>query len=70
MEINHSKAAGVPMVVAVNKIDKAEAALERVKRELSEHGIVSEAWGGDAIFVNVSAKQKTGIDELLDIPPL
>jgi len=65
--INHSKAAEVPMVVAVNKIDKAEADLERVKRELSEHGIVSEAWGGDAIFVNVSAKQQTGIDELLDM---
>jgi translation initiation factor IF-2 len=65
--INHSKAAGVPIIVAVNKIDKAGADPERVKRELSEHGIVSEDWGGENIFVNVSAKQETGIDELLDM---
>lgn len=65
--INHSKVAEVPIVVAVNKMDKADADPDRVKRELSEHGIVSEEWGGDAIFVNVSAKQKTGIDDLLDM---
>ncbi|MBA4367844.1 MAG: translation initiation factor IF-2 [Desulfobacterium sp.] len=65
--INHSKAAEVPIIVAVNKIDKPEADIERVKRELSEHGIVSEEWGGDSIFVYVSAKQKTGIDDLLDM---
>jgi len=65
--INHSKAAEVPIIVAVNKIDKPEADIERVKRELSEHGIVSEEWGGDTIFVYVSAKQKTGIDDLLDM---
>ncbi len=65
--INHSKVADVPIIVAVNKIDKAEAEPERVKRELSEYGIVSEEWGGDTIFVNVSAKQKEGIDDLLDM---
>lgn len=65
--INHSKAAEVPLIVAVNKIDKPGADPDRVKRELSEHGIVSEDWGGDIIFVNVSAKQKTGIDELLEM---
>lgn len=65
--INHSKAAEVPIIVAVNKIDKPNADPERVKRELSEQGILSEEWGGDTIFVNVSAKQKTGIDDLLDM---
>ncbi len=65
--INHSRAAEVPIIVAVNKIDKEEADPERVKRELSEHGIVSEEWGGESIFVNVSAKQKEGIDDLLDM---
>ncbi len=65
--INHSKAAGVPIVVAVNKIDKDNADVDRVKREVSEHGLVPEDWGGDAIFVNVSAKQKQGINDLLDM---
>ncbi|NVM22798.1 MAG: translation initiation factor IF-2 [Desulfobacterales bacterium] len=65
--INHSKAAGVPILVAVNKIDKPEADPERVKRELAEHGLTPEGWGGDIIFVNVSAKQKTGIEELLEM---
>ncbi len=65
--INHSKAAEVPMIVAVNKIDKPGADPDRVKRELSEHGIVAEDWGGDAIFVNVSAKEKIGIDDLLEM---
>ena len=55
------------MIVAVNKIDKEDAEPERVKRELSEHDIVSEEWGGDTIFVNVSAKENTGIDSLLEM---
>ncbi|NOY68981.1 MAG: translation initiation factor IF-2 [Deltaproteobacteria bacterium] len=65
--INHSKSAGVPIIVAVNKIDKPDAEPERVKRELAEKGLAAEDWGGDAIFVNVSAKAKTGINELLDM---
>ena len=65
--INHSKAAGVPIVVAVNKIDKEGADPDRVKRELAEHGLVPEDWGGDTIYANVSAKQKIGIDELLEM---
>ncbi|GAU09614.1 translation initiation factor IF-2 [Desulfoplanes formicivorans] len=65
--INHSKAAGVPIVVAVNKIDKEGADPDRVKRELAEHGLVPEEWGGDTIFANVSAKKKIGIDELLEL---
>lgn len=65
--INHSKASGVPIIVAVNKMDKPDADPERVQRELSEHGLMSEAWGGDAIFVMVSAKKDTGIDELLEM---
>ena len=65
--INHSKAAGVPIIVAVNKIDKANADPERVQRELSEQGLTPESWGGDTIFVLVSAKEKTGIDDLLEM---
>jgi translation initiation factor IF-2 len=65
--INHSKASDVPIIVAVNKMDKPDADPDRVQRELSEHGLVPEAWGGDAIFVMVSAKQNTGIDELLEM---
>ncbi len=65
--INHSKAAGVPIIVAVNKIDKANADVDRVYRELSEQGLVPEDWGGDTIFVKVSAKQNTGIDDLLEM---
>jgi len=64
--INHAKAAHVPIIVAVNKIDKPEANPERVKQELTEHGIVPEEWGGDNIFVNISAKQKIGLEELLE----
>ncbi len=64
--INHAKAAGVPLVVAVNKIDKANANPERVKRELSQAGVVSEEWGGDVLFAEVSAKQRIGIKELLE----
>ncbi|GFK92713.1 Translation initiation factor IF-2 [Fundidesulfovibrio magnetotacticus] len=65
--INHSKAAGVPIVVAVNKMDKPGAEPDRVKRELSEHGLVSEDWGGDTIYAHVSAKQRTGLDGLLEM---
>lgn len=64
--IQHAKAANVPLVVAVNKIDKPEADPERVKTELSQYGVISEEWGGDTQFVNVSAKKGIGIDELLD----
>ncbi|MBF0258279.1 MAG: translation initiation factor IF-2 [Desulfamplus sp.] len=65
--INHSKAAGVPVVVAVNKMDKPNADPDRVMRELSDHGLLSEDWGGDVIFAKVSAKAGTGIDELLEM---
>ena len=64
--IQHAKAAGVPLVVAVNKIDKPEADPDRVKSELSQHNVMSEDWGGDTQFVHVSAKVGTGIDELLE----
>ena len=64
--INHAKAADVPVVVAVNKIDKQGANPERVKQELTEYGIVPEEWGGKNMFVEISAKQKTNIDELLE----
>ena len=64
--IQHAKAAGVPVVVAVNKIDKPEADPDRVKNELSQYGIMPEDWGGESQFVHVSAKAGTGIDELLD----
>jgi len=65
--IDHAKAANVPLVVAINKIDKPEADPDRVIRELSEHGVVPEDWGGDVLFTQVSAKQKTGIEDLLDL---
>jgi len=65
--INHSKASGVPIIVAINKIDKANAEPERVQRELAEVGLIPEDWGGDTIFVTVSAKQNQGIDELLEM---
>lgn len=65
--INHAKAAGVPIVVAINKIDKPEANLSKVKNELSEQGIISEEWGGQNIFVEVSAKQRIGIERLLEM---
>lgn len=65
--INHCKAAGVPMIVAINKIDKPSANVEKVKQELTEYGMVAEEWGGDTIMVPVSAKAKIGIDELLEM---
>ncbi|SLM46938.1 Translation initiation factor IF-2 [Nitrospira japonica] len=65
--IHHAKAAGVPLIVAMNKIDKPTANPDRVRNALSEHGLISEAWGGDTIMVEVSAKQKTGLDQLLEM---
>lgn len=65
--INHAKAAKVPIIVAVNKIDKPAANPDRVMQELTEHGLVAEAWGGDTIFVNLSAKTGEGIDNLLEM---
>jgi translation initiation factor IF-2 len=65
--INHARAAQVPIVVAINKVDKPDANLERVKRGLMEHGLVAEEWGGDAIFAPVSAKTKEGIPHLLEM---
>ncbi len=65
--INHSKAAGVPIIVAINKIDKPDAEPDRVQRELAESGLAPEDWGGDTIFVNVSAKHNQGIDDLLEM---
>ncbi len=64
--INHAKAAGVPIVVAVNKIDKPGANPDKVRQELTEYGIIPEEWGGQNMFVNISAKKKIGIDELLE----
>ena len=64
--ISHAKAAEVPIIVAVNKIDKPGADPDRILQQLTEHGLVPEAWGGDTITVNVSALQGTGIDELLE----
>ena len=64
--INHANAAGVPIVVAVNKIDKESAKPDRVRQELVEHGVIPEEWGGQNMFVNVSAKKGIGIDDLLE----
>src|SRR5882672_3287497 len=64
--IQHAKAAGVPIVVAVNKIDKPDAEPDRVRTELSKHDVIAEEWGGTNMFVQVSAKTGKGVDELLD----
>ena len=64
--INHAKAAGVPIIVAVNKIDKAGADPTRVRQELTEYGVIPEEWGGENMFVDISARQKIGIDDLLE----
>jgi translation initiation factor IF-2 len=68
--VNHARAANVPIIVAVNKIDKPESDPDRVKRELSNHGLVPEDWGGQTIFVGTSAKKGTGIDQLLEMTAL
>jgi translation initiation factor IF-2 len=65
--IDHAKAASVPIIVAVNKIDKPEAQPERVKRQLSDRGLMPEEWGGDTVMVEVSAKQKTNLPKLLEM---
>lgn len=65
--INHAKAAEIPIIVAINKVDKAEANIDRLKQELVENGLVTEDWGGDIIAVEVSALQHKGIDELLEM---
>jgi translation initiation factor IF-2 len=65
--IDHARAAGVPIVVAINKIDKPEAQAERVKRQLSDRGLMPEEWGGDTVMVEVSAKQKKNLDRLLEM---
>ncbi len=64
--ISHAKAANVPIIVAVNKIDKPEANPDRIKQELTEYGLVAEEWGGDTIFCPISAKQRIGLEELLE----
>lgn len=64
--IDHAKAAGIPIIVAINKIDVEGANPDKVKQELAEYGLVSEDWGGDTIFVPISAKKKINIDNLLE----
>lgn len=64
--VQHAKAAGVPIIVAINKVDKPEADPERVMNELSSYDVISEEWGGDTMFVRISAKTGQGVDELLD----
>jgi translation initiation factor IF-2 len=65
--IDHAKAAGVPIIVAINKIDKPGAQPERVKRQLADRGLTPEEWGGDTVTVEVSAKQRTNLDKLLEM---
>ena len=65
--INHAKAAGIPIIVAINKIDKPQANVERVKQGLTEHNLVAEEWGGETIMAEVSALKRTGLDHLLEM---
>ena len=65
--VNHARAAGVPIIVAINKVDKEGADIEKIRRELSEIGLISEQWGGDTLFAEISAKKKKGISELLEL---
>ncbi len=65
--IDHAKAAGVPLVVAINKIDKPGALPDRVKKQLADRGLVPEGWGGDTVMVDVSAKKRTNLDQLLEM---
>jgi translation initiation factor IF-2 len=68
--VNHAKAANVPIIVAVNKVDKADSNPDRVRQELSNLGLVPEAWGGQTIYVDTSAKKGTGVDQLLEMTAL
>ena len=65
--IDHAKAAGVPIVVAVNKIDRPDADPTRVRQQLSDHGLLPEEWGGDTVYVDVSAKERTNLDGLIEM---
>lgn len=65
--MDHAKAAGVQIIVAINKIDKADANVDRTKQQLAEHGLVIEEWGGDIVAVGISAKSRQNLDELLDM---
>ena len=65
--INHAKAAGIPIIVAINKMDKPEANPERIKQQLTEYGLVCEEWGGDTIVCPISAKTGMGVDNLLEL---
>ena len=65
--INHAKAAEIPIIIAVNKIDKPNAAPDVVKQQLTEHGLIPEEWGGETVFVEISATKRTGIDNLLEM---
>ncbi len=65
--VNHAKSAGVPIIVAINKMDKSTANPDRIKQQLAEYDLIPEEWGGQTIFVNVSAKAKTGIEQLLEM---
>src|SRR5690606_10805052 len=65
--ISHARAADVPIIVAINKMDLPNANPDRVKQELSEHGLIPEAWGGDTIMVEISALTLDGVDELLEM---
>jgi len=65
--IDHAKAAQVPVVIVINKIDKPDSNIERIKQQLAEHGIVPEEWGGDNVFVEASAKKRIGLDNFLDM---
>ena len=65
--INHARAAKVPIIVAINKVDKADAQPDRVKQQLSDTGLIVEEWGGDTVAVKVSARQKKGIEHLLEM---
>ena len=67
--IQHAKAAEVPIIVAINKIDKEDADVDRIKTDLSQHGLSPEDWGGETIFQKISAKTGQGIDDLLDRSP-
>src|SRR5258706_9515499 len=65
--LNHAKQAEVPIIVAVNKIDKSNAQPERIRQQLADHGLIPEAWGGETIYVDVSARTKEGIEKLLEM---